>query len=240
MATTLTALTTLAQQRADMVPPDNFVSSAEWTAYVNDSLQELYGLVLQKFGDDYFISTTPFQFVTDGATVNYPLPNGGLFKLHGIEVQYTSNQWIPIPQFMFSERNGSNPVLTGYYAGFAIRHRLVGNSVMIVTPSGQMPAPAGYTIRMWYTPPCPALVAGGDVIPAAMDNFGWATSYISVDCAIKARVKEQSPVQQLMLEKKALIERIESEAANRNAGSAQRVPNPYAGGTWWDEDGGHW
>ena len=109
----------------------------------------------------------------------------------------------------------------------------------------QLPAPAGYTVRMWFTPQPNALVAGTDAVALGLDGFGWATSYIATDMAVNALRSEESEDAASAWERRkaALVRRIESEAANRNAADAQRAPNKgYGDGAWWDTDssGGGW
>src|SRR5262249_31311183 len=70
---TLGQIRLAAQQRADRVN-SNFVTKPEWDSYINQSMFELYDLLVTLY-EDYFIAP-PIQFVADGTTYLYPLPNG--------------------------------------------------------------------------------------------------------------------------------------------------------------------
>ena len=74
MATTMTLaqLRTAARQEADMVN-SQFVSDSEFNTYINQSCFELYDLLIQKFGDDYYIKNPPYTFTTDGTSYLYAL-----------------------------------------------------------------------------------------------------------------------------------------------------------------------
>jgi hypothetical protein len=132
--TTLGAVTTAAQQRADMFN-DTFVSNTEWTANINASYQELYGLIAQSFGDDYLVQT-PYTFSTDGINYLFALPSD-FFKLLGVDLQVGS-QWATIKPFMFGERNRYS----------------FSNGIPV----------ANQNLRLWYIPRLTLLVNAGDTL----------------------------------------------------------------------------
>ena len=71
-----------AKLRADMLN-SNFVTQDEWDILINQSSQELYGLLVQKFGEDYFLA--PLQVFSTSGQQFYPLPNGTNFlNINGI------------------------------------------------------------------------------------------------------------------------------------------------------------
>jgi len=173
--TTLTTIRTAIRQQADMTA-SQFVTDAEMNGYINSSYQELYGLVTQKFGNDYFSAGTPdnwYQFLTDGVSASYPIPDGSasyllkdgvttapaFFKLLGVDLQVapTSGQdgWLTIKPFPLVERNRfSFPnVQAAYGRRTSLRYRINGNRIWITPiPSG------GQNIRLWYVPRCPVLI----------------------------------------------------------------------------------
>lgn len=78
---------------------------------------------------------------------------------------------------------------------------------------------ANYTVTLWYAPVLADLSADGDTIDT---ENGWE-EYIILDAAIAMRLKEESDVADLMFERKAMEDRISGLAANRDAGSPERV-----------------
>lgn len=213
---TLSQLRTAAQQRADMVG-DGFVSTAEWTSYVNLSLCELYDLLVTSYGDEYYTSTTPYQFTTDGVNNLFPLTGVSLLKLKGVDLQWNAspNGWITLKPFMFAERNKySLPTYWSAAGRTNLRYRLVGNQLMLEP----LPA-AGQLVQVWYVPRPAPLVNDNDVA----DGYSGWLEYVIVDVAIKALQKEESDVSVLMAQKEALRHRIVSTAANRDEGAPQRV-----------------
>ena len=62
----------LSQQKADRVG-SQFVTKQEWSVYINQSYFELYDLLVQKYGDDYYVDQYSFTLTNSNS---YPLPDG--------------------------------------------------------------------------------------------------------------------------------------------------------------------
>lgn len=224
-----------AQQRADMVN-NEFVTTQEWNTYINHSYNELYDLMVQVYGDEYFVSTT--AFLTDGRIpAKYPLPPN-IYKLMGMDYGNSpqANAWITLTKFPFAKRNAFfYQTMTGTIAAPWVKpqYRIVGNDILII-PNPQ----ANQSIQLWYVPRPLTLLADSDILDAIS---GW-DEVIVVDAAIKALAKEESDVTVLMAQKDRLIKRIEAAASNRDAGMPETVTdirrmNGFAGGLGgWSDD----
>lgn len=178
----------------------SFVATAEWTNYINGSYQELYGLLVQAFNDYYVAS--PYSITTDGTNTLFALPTSpAMFKLLGVDLQVQSSSlWVSLKPFTFQDRN---------------RMGLINSPVPM----------AGQVVRLWYVPALTALSGDSDVTVDIAN--GWE-EYIVLDAAMKALAKEESDVSVLMSRKGAIIERINAEAQNRDAGSPTRIVDAYA------------
>lgn len=197
MATTLASLVLRARQESDQVNSD-FLSASEWETNVVQSYTELYGLVAEVYGADYFVQTpsTGYTFTTDGINQFFALP-ADFFKLLGVDVLYGSaNQWIQLKPFTFNNRN--------MYSG-----------------TNQAIPAAGQTVRLFYVPTPPVLDDEDDLLPVLANN-GW-DEYIVIDAAMKAMAKEESDVSVLAMRKQAFIKRLEDESNNRDAGNPNRI-----------------
>lgn len=193
----LSALRARAQQEADMVNTE-FVSPAEWANYINGSYTELYGAIVQAFGNDYY-SASPYSFTTDGTNYLFALPTSpAVFKLLGVELQAQSSQWVTLRPFTLAQRN---------QFGFS-----------------SIPM-AGQVVRLWYVPALTALSADGDLTVDIAN--GWE-EFIVIDAAMKALGKEESDTSVLNGRKQAILARIASEAENRDAGSPTRIVDVYS------------
>lgn len=227
MSTTMTLLElrTAAKQRSDMVN-SLFVSDAEWNSYINQSYFELYDLLVQKYGNDYYVAA-PLKIPMDGTSLTYALPDGVLYsgaapfyKLLGVDLLLAGNASgnngaVTLKQFNFAERNRyAVPNFQSFYGVTNLRFRLQGNNIWF-TPVPQ----GGQTVQLWYVPRMTTLVNDTDTADGVS---GW-TEYIIVDAAIKAMQKEESDVTVLFAQKQALVARIEAAAENRNAGSPATV-----------------
>lgn len=224
-----------AQQRADRVGSD-FVTMPEWNMYINQSLFELYDLLIDQYGEEYFVAT-PVNITTNGTDQLYALPNGvnfngapAFYKLLGVDLglDTSNNGWVSLNKFNFIDRNkyfypNSSSTI---YGVFNMSYRLVGNNIeFIPTPSANQP------IRLWYIPRMTMLLKDTDITSQGVS--GWI-EYVITDAAIKALQKEESDVSILMAQKQALKLRIEAGSLNRDAGQPDTISNTR--GTAWNGD----
>lgn len=250
MTTSLADLRLRAQQRSDQVN-SNFVSPAEWVNYINASYFELYDLLVQKYGDNYYVAldgnNKPYQFTTDGVKDTYGLPDGtttylmpdgstapAFYKALGVSLLInagTPSQYITLKPFMFGERDTLTRPGVAIRGRAGLRYRINGNGLWL------RPFPmSGQTLVIHYVPRMTPLVDDEDTVDGIS---GWE-EYVVVDAAIKAMQKEESDVSVLMAQKQALIARIESAADSRDAGMPARVvdvrrDNNYGmGGLGWN------
>ncbi len=222
-----------AQQRADRVN-SNFVTMSEWNSFINQSMFELYDLLITTYEDLYVAA--PIQFVTNGTTFLYPLPNGSntfqnalnvgqtvtppaFYKLIGVDLalQNANNAYVTVPKFNFINRNRfvyPNNAST-IYGVFNMQYRVMGSNIeFIPTPS------ASQSIRLWYIPRITELLQDTDITTVGIS--GWV-EYIIVKAAYYALTKEESDTSSLVMQLGALNKRIEETAANRDVGMADTI-----------------
>jgi len=232
MATTmtLTELKNAVRQRSDM-ENSQFVKDTELTSYINQSYFELYDLLVQKYGDNYFVAS-PYSFTSDGVNDEYTLPTD-MYKLLGVDLALSNStdSWVTIKPFNFAERNRyAVPNFQSFYGITNLRYRLMGNKLKF-TPIPQ----ANQQFRLWYVPRLTTLVNNTDTVDGIS---GW-TEYIIIDAAIKCLQKEESDTNVLMGQKLAIIQRIENASENRDAGFPRTVADvsfsnyewPYGSGS---------
>lgn len=256
MSTTMTLeeLRVAVRQRSDQVN-SQFCTDAEVNSYVNQSYFELYDILIQKYGDNYY-SADPAIFATDsvsiaqnGLNVQYPLPNGVLtftngrtgeedyvapnfYKLLGVDL-ILANQYqscVSIKPFNFSARNDySVPNFQSFYGVTNLRYRL-NDRYLWLTP---VPA-AGQKIQLWYVPRLTTLVDDEDTCDGIS---GW-TEYIIIDGAIKCMQKEESDCSVLLAQKAAIIQRIEAAAENRDAANPATIADTQSQDFVWPNGSG--
>lgn len=233
-----------ARLRCDMLK-SNFVTNDEWNLMINLSAAELYGLLVTKFGEDYFLA--PLQVFSSSGQQFYPLPDGtnflntggmpdaggspaaACFKVHkmelnsfGANVQNTQG-WVPmsrcnsadLDKYNFFLGAASNNV-SGQYCQF--QYREMGTNLAII------PINSGQYFRLWYVPIAQQLLQDTDMLPFSYS--GWH-EYVVLDVAAKALAKKQfmDQAQELLNRKDAMMMRIETEAANRNVGQPNTATN---------------
>jgi hypothetical protein len=199
------------RQRANMVN-STFVSDSELNGYINNSIAELYDILVQKYGNEYYATSSTFNLVS--GTESYSLP-ATFFKMLGVDLLLAGNDYATLKPHMFSERNKyRQTILRGPYGGSFLRYRIQDNLIFF------SPIPSTTDqIRLWFVPRPTTLSADGDTYD---DINGWG-EYIIVDGSIKCLQKEESDVSALMMQKQALVKRVEEAAGNRDAGFSYRI-----------------
>jgi hypothetical protein len=130
-----------------------FISDAELNSYINASYYELYDLLVQKYGNDYYMKEYSFQL--QGNVSRYDLPDD-FFKLLGVDLEISSGPdgYVSLRPFTLAERNRYSTANVQTWIGVTnLRYRISGNKLWF-TPSPQ----TGQTIRIWYVPRLSQLV----------------------------------------------------------------------------------
>ena len=139
--TDFVALNTLrdeARQRADQVNSE-FVTDAELNGYLNNSWSELYDILVSKYQDDYFLTSTSIT-VTSG-TSSYSLPSD-FYKARGVDLNINTNQNTPLQRYTFADRTRDSLVR---YAR-DVKYRIQANNIVFA------PSPSNNTATLWYIP----------------------------------------------------------------------------------------
>jgi hypothetical protein len=137
------------------------------------------------------------------------------YKLMRVEIALNPsdpNSWITLKKFEAIQANLWNyPNVYTFYGITNLRYRLWGSNLQIVPI-----ASAGQTIRIWYAPRPSQLINDTDVVDAIS---GWE-EYIVADVCIKSLAKQEQDPSVFILQKQALLKRIEEAAENRDIGIA--------------------
>lgn len=221
----------MSKLRADKLNSE-FLTDDEWNFNIQQSTYRLYDLLVQKYGERYFLAT-PLQIPSNGTSV-YPIPDGILYggapaqyKLAGVDVAVglaSNGQWFTLPQFNWEDRNKYSTLqLAGTIQSvYGLQYCEFGNNIYFIPiPNG------GQTFQLWYVPVLKQMLQDTDMMPFSIS--GWSELVI-VDAAIKALIKEESFEQaaSLIEERRMIIERIEVSASNRNIGTPNTVSNTRA------------
>lgn len=215
MSITLANLRSRARDRADM-QNSSFISDSELNNYINSSIAELHDLLIGNYENDYRLNS--YSFTTVANTADYALP-ADFYKMRGVDIKITSNQWFSCRPFNFNERNRNQNFAWGLLTGPTIRYRLTDANIKF------SPAPdTAVQIQIWYIPVATILSADGDTLV----DINQYAEYVVVDAAIKMLQKEESDVSVLMAQKAGLIKRIQDISANRDASQPESISDIYA------------
>jgi len=223
----------LAQLRSDKLNSE-YLTLDEWNANINQSIYELYDIMVSKYGDNYFFA--PPLLLPLSGQISYTLPDGGLYsgapalyKLNGVDLNISGSSstignnsgWIPLPRTNWSDRD-KYTIFPGQAAnlfyGYQMSYATMGNQLYVFPPN------TNSTLRLWYVPIMTQLLQDTDMLSFSLS--GWS-EYVIIDAAMKAMIKEESLEKwsALSSQKQTQIERIETQAANRDVGQPNSVSN---------------
>jgi hypothetical protein len=232
-----------AKLRADKLNSE-YLTYDEWVFNINQSMGELYDILVSKYGDNLFFAP-PLQIPLSGQ-ISYTMPDGSnyplsqqiqggtgnalaCYKLNGVDLCISGTQsnignnsgWIPLPRTNWSDRD-KYTIFPGQAAnlfyGYQMSYALMGNQLYIFPPNTDS------TLRIWYVPQLTQLLQDTDMLSYSIS--GWS-EYVIIDAAMKAMIKEESLEKWNALDhcKQLQIERIETQAANRDVGQPNAVSN---------------
>lgn len=231
-----------AQQRADRVN-SNFVTLPEWNFFINQSMYELYDLLVDTY-EDYF-EAPEITFLANGNDYLYPLPDGLLtftnsvtnqtivappfYRLLGLDlgINNSSNAYVTLNRYNLGDRNRfvyPNTAST-IYGVFNLQYRIIGNNIrFILTPTSSQ------IIRLLYVPRLPELLQDTDL--TTIGYSGWL-QYVIIRAAKYALDKEESDTSSLDAELMMLKQRIEASAVNRDISQPDRITDVRQNGGGW-------
>lgn len=224
--------------RADM-QNSQFVTDEEIEQYIQDSVGDLWDLIIESAGEDHFVASIEFPTIPGVSTYSLDsyLGSGGLvqpppqphpvYKVLGVDVQVDSRWLKAVPQ-MFGEASYSSASPRPWSAHQVPGYHFV--TTLLPNPSRSVmfsPSPAGeHLVRVWYIPYPTGLTGSGDSwLSQTLQSFtGW-DEYVICDAAAKCLEKEESDPRYLHARKMAAAERIRWHALTMNQESGGRVRN---------------
>jgi len=249
MSETLGNIITDIRNRADLTYSE-FISDNELTNYINYSLGELQGLLVNAFGGDYFATIFNATIPAGGTFQSGSIPED-CYKILGVDLFLDGipqdvnsaefNNKITLQPFNFNERNRAAALnQQGYSTQFATnyRYRVFNNKVII-----QPPANGDVNLGVYYVPSAPqfTIPSGTGSLDLTQtftqqNNLMNWLEYVIVDVCIKSKQKEETDASLFVRQKALLTERIRNEAQNRDQGSPATVSDVYAVGNGTDPD----
>lgn len=211
---TLTNLISDVRMRAGM-ENSTFVTDAEVTEYINQSIAEFQDLILDHEGAEFFMTST--TVTTAAGTASYSLP-AAFYECHKVLVDLGGTQNYTLMPYDLDEHGEAKAGTSwGWFQGGPFpRYRIVGSNIYF------SPIPTGvFTVTVWYTPAATRLSAGGDTLDGVN---GWE-EWVVIDSAIKCLEKEESDVTFLFNQREKLEQRIARHASRRDKGGPTKIRN---------------
>ena len=235
---TLASLRTQVRQQTHREGDDptlGFVTDAELTQYINNSIGEFYNQLYTAFPEGVRKSSL-ITVANDNDT--YDLPDD--FKhLLGVEYQLTGailgGQWLDIRRCIFSERNKYTLRPLVAVPGVVPFEYLIFND-----SSGWkiqfVPFPfAGASVRVWYAPAYTKLAADGE----ELDGINGLEEFVIIDAAIKVLQKEETDPGPLLAMRQSMLESLREQGKQRDSNEPGHMgwngaAIGWDGGTGWD------
>lgn len=170
-----------------------FVTSAEATEMINQSITELYDLLVGARGPDYYESTKSFTTVAGQSEYPFASMSPALTDFYQLILAECTVGGVtsPMREFNRLEHGG-----------------LLWNSVQ-----------GGQVVKLYYVPACPRLVSGSDTF----DGINGWEEYVVVDVAAKMLEKSDEDAGPLYKRKAELARRIELLAPDRDNSAPERM-----------------
>ena len=203
-------------RRAAEIDYTDFVKNDELIDYINDSLSELWDILVASC-QDYFIHRHKFNLVVDQES--YPLPSD-FYKLTKVFYVDTNGR---------NKMNKVNLDKLDYFSNTATSttsedsdamYFISGNKFWITPP----PATAD-VIELWYVPQATKLMSDSDEVDISIVN-GW-DKYITASVLAIIKAKEESDPTFWLMEKERQERRIVRMATNRDQSESESVSDYY-------------
>lgn len=214
---TLSAVRTLVRQRTD-TENTTFVSDTELNSYINDSASELWDLLIQAYGEDYFTTSTDIATTPNQEYISIPT---GVYQIKGVfSYTTTGSDRVRAPltrqtltDMLSDQRSPGWSVSSGYCDA---TYRVVADRIYFA------PLPtAAQNLELWYIPTFPRLSSDSSTFDA---YNGWQ-EYVVADVCIKVAQKDQADVSVFAAQKSAMLERINRMKTERDAFQTNYVQN---------------
>lgn len=164
MSITTEQLIAQAQEGADLTNVADYVTTAQWLAWLNNGAVELHRLVTNKFKATYF-RTYDFTLTAGQSQVTLP---SNFWKLKGLDIDPGTSRRREVRPFNFGERHSyrQNPIrdLTTF-ANDRV-YTLLGSSLLKIEAEEQ----AAGSYRLYYTPKPKTLALVRSIVVSAGDD----------------------------------------------------------------------
>ena len=225
MAYTLAQFRSIIRQRLGWPTTDAFAVDSEITNYINDSLAELWALLvsINRAGTWGIGETT---ITSQAGITDYVLP--AQFGRMVIAQLLYSNQLVPLRQMdpltdaRITQSRAWTPASLSYYVR---KPGLIDEAVIRFNPP---PASSTDSVFVQFVLSPPVLVADGDTSWMEYDE------YVILDCCMKLLIKEEADATSYGAQKAAYKQRIELEAVPLDVGAAPTVADVRGLGDFMD------
>ena len=206
--------------RAGMSGSSNyhFLADDDIKSFINSSWSELYDILVQKYGDYYFATAAGLQTTANTQTVALPTDCYKIISLDWLASSGSTTNFRTLSRATMNDRQQGYPpypATPNSPYGPALEYLPQGTNLLFVpTPT------TAEHLRLWYVP-LPTLFSAS---AQSTEMYTWS-EYVILDSAIKCRLAQDDDdkAQILLMQKSALVKRIEAASANRDVGKPVQI-----------------
>ena len=188
-----------------------FVTDDELRRRLNEALKGLYDMLIDAWGQEYYVRDTTITLVSGQNDYNLP---ADFYK--GASVTASNNGYHYQLRTWEMQELASMQTLSAHTSGaiYQLRYRFKGRDISIYPTPTQ-----AFSVKVWYIPAMTELVLGTDTFDGVNGWEQWAV----LTAAIDVLNKEESDTSALMVERSMVEARIRKLAGSQDAGRAARI-----------------
>ena len=225
----LSVLQSRSLQRSNLEGATDFISTAELTDSINQSIADWYDMVrLTTFGGQMYRSSYPLPGGTSNGVSLYAVPADFLSLISVDAVISGGVMTFDVKPYSEEMRNQFKNFMGGWIISRPLYYQLqAGNINFVPTPSGSFP------VTLNYVPTAPVLSNGSPLLDSINGWDEWIVLDVAVKCLIKDGQLDMIPQLQALQSRQA--DRIARAAASRDTGHAEVVHDVTSNTDAWDD-----
>lgn len=227
-AKTLGELRVITRELADMStddPTTHFASDPQLDRRINEALRDLYNLLLQAYGHEYYVESRTLETVSGEGSLLLPRD---FYRLLGVRASESAGTyWHPLDPFEYQDVARLESVTAGSVRTY--RYRVRAETLAILP----VPRTTGHKIRIDYIPSLSELLNEDEKCIPCAGWEKWACLTAAIDLA--TREENYELVQVLVPQRNTIQKQLEQLAGERDAARPIRIQDTRRDG--WEDEG---
>ena len=213
---TLTQMLAITRELADQ-ENSTFVDDTELTARINEACSQLYDMLVQARGSEYYATSVTSATVASQALYTFvtSFSSTDVYRIVSVMID-DGSYYVSVPRFEYSELPALRTLESSLSASLWLyRYRAVPTGIEL----RPQPTTTGHTLTLHYIPTYTLLSSGSDTFDGINGWEKWACLQAAIDCLNK----EESDPSALMAQRGHIEQQIKQLAPGRDINRPQKV-----------------